>query len=187
LGRFRTCRQTIDSGAPLVFLLYMKRSLIIVALWAVAEIALAQTEVKTNLVATSASTNLLASGSVTNLAILEESEQPLFLPGQLDWLEAGSAWRIEEQRSTLGGPLAQPFLSRRPSEIPGRMLHLVNPFAPLDASAAIHRTPAARDLSARSWATVVGWNPGRSAFPDETAHEAGGLLLIKCSKDRPAR
>ncbi len=33
-------------------------------------------------------------------------------------------------------------------------------------------------LSPQAWTTTVGWNPGRSAFPDEENHYSTGMPLL---------
>jgi hypothetical protein len=68
----------------------------------------------------------------------------------------------------LKGPLVVPLKSRSLWRVPGNFLKLINPFAPTPTRVE-HRTTGGR-LSAQPWATLAGWSPGRSAFPDERTH-----------------
>jgi hypothetical protein len=76
----------------------------------------------------------------------------------------------------VSGPLAQPLKAKRLSEVPGRLLHLINPFAatePVEESVRYH------DLNPRAWASTVGWSTGPSAAPVEVTHEPTmGLVSI---------
>ena len=84
---------------------------------------------------------------------------------------------IVRKHVTISGPLVQPFKAKRLREVPKRLWHLVNPFAPTEPKPAYERTPV---LSTRAWSTTVGWNPGRSAFPDAVTHEST-LSLVSFS------
>jgi hypothetical protein len=84
---------------------------------------------------------------------------------------------IVRKHVTVSGPLVQPFKAKRLREVPKRLWHLVNPFAPAEPKPAYERTPA---LSTRAWSTTVGWSPGRSAFPDAVTHEST-LSLVSFS------
>ena len=66
------------------------------------------------------------------------------------------------------GPLVRPFKSKRLREVPGRLWHAINPFAPVEPREEIERT---RNLSPRAWTSTVGWSPGRSSAPVEVTHE----------------
>ncbi len=79
----------------------------------------------------------------------------------------GSKWE-------LSGPIVPPLKAKKFWEVPRRVLHLVNPFAPHETTPQV---PGTRELSPRAWSTVVGWSPGRSAFPDETTHEPSMCLF----------
>ena len=74
----------------------------------------------------------------------------------------------------VGGPLVQPFKSKGLRDLPKRLFHWVNPFAPTEPRVAYESTPK---LSTRAWSTTVGWNPGGSAFPDPVTHEATMSLV----------
>jgi len=52
-----------------------------------------------------------------------------------------------------------------------RFLPVIVPAGPKDETKRIN------GLSTRSWTTVVGWQPGASAFPNETTHEEGLYLF----------
>jgi hypothetical protein len=68
------------------------------------------------------------------------------------------------------GPLVEAFKPNQTSSTPKRLLQLVNPFAPVEPQPAPETH--VKGISTRSWTSVVGWNPGASAFPDGVTHEA---------------
>lgn len=74
----------------------------------------------------------------------------------------------------VSGPLIELFHSAKPTELPNRLLHLINPFAPMEARAV---TPNVPNEHPRAWTARVGWNPGGSAFPDPRTHELGLSLF----------
>jgi hypothetical protein len=39
-------------------------------------------------------------------------------------------------------------------------------------------------VSSRAWSTIVGWNPGGSAFPTEAHHEIPQLRLISVGVEK---
>ena len=77
----------------------------------------------------------------------------------------------------LRGPLIHPFKGRKLAEVPRRVLHLVNPFAPTGPEPTEHT----QKLSARAWTSSVGLHPGMSAFPDAATHESS-LSLVSLSR-----
>jgi hypothetical protein len=79
----------------------------------------------------------------------------------------------------VSGPLAQPFKEGTFSQKSRGLLQLINPFAPVGPKPEIEKRT--KGLSTRAWSTTVGWNPGGSAFPDATTHEAG-LVLVSVHK-----
>lgn len=68
----------------------------------------------------------------------------------------------------LTGPLVSMFKGRGVLGAPARLLQMINPFSKA-APAAIERR--VEPVEARAWTTIVGWSPGRSAFPDDEHHE----------------
>ena len=75
------------------------------------------------------------------------------------------------------GPLVRPFKSKRFREVPRRLLHVINPFAPVEPKEEIERT---RNLSPRAWTSTVGWSTGRSSAPVEVTHEPTmGLVSVR--------
>jgi hypothetical protein len=81
---------------------------------------------------------------------------------------------VARKRITVGGPLVQPFKSKRLRDVPKRLWQLVNPFTPTEPKPAYEQS---RIISTRAWNTTVGWAPGRSAFPDEVTHEPTMSLI----------
>ena len=77
----------------------------------------------------------------------------------------------------LRGPLIHPFKGRKLAEVPRRVLHLVNPFAPSRPEP----TDNTNKLNARTWTETVGLRPGMSAFPDAATHESS-LSLVSLSR-----
>ena len=76
------------------------------------------------------------------------------------------------------GPFVSIFKTRKVVDVPRRVLHLVNPFAPEERGERFER-PA--DLNPRAWATTVGLHPGGSAFPNATTHEPT-MTLVKVAR-----
>lgn len=110
------------------------------------------------------------------------SEAPLFEGRALDLYGITEDWKPSAERPTVTGPLVYPMRGRV-SEAPRRLLDVVNPFAPLQAPPATLQKSPVKGLTSRSWASTVGWRPGRSEFADVTTHEpSSGLLIIKCPK-----
>jgi len=74
----------------------------------------------------------------------------------------------------VSGPLVTLFHGAKPREVPNRLLHLINPFAPMEAS---EIAPNVANEHPRAWTARVGWNPCGSAFPDPRTHEPSLSLL----------
>jgi len=74
----------------------------------------------------------------------------------------------------MSGLLVSPFKTRKVLDVPRRFLRLINPFA---RGEAVEQGPSPRDLEPRAWTTIVGWSPGKSAFPDATTQESCMGLL----------
>jgi hypothetical protein len=88
---------------------------------------------------------------------------------------------IVKKNVELSGPLVKPLTARRITDVPKRLLQLINPFTVSDRKEVLEST---RGLSARAWSSTVGWNPGGSAFSDPTTHEASMSLI---SFSRPSK
>ena len=77
----------------------------------------------------------------------------------------------------LRGPLVSPFRGRKIADLPRRVLRLVNPFAATDQSGG--QLQKTRDMNPRAWSSMVGINPGSSAFSDARTHESSlGLISL---------
>jgi hypothetical protein len=85
---------------------------------------------------------------------------------------------IVKKNVEVSGPLVRPFTVRRITEVPKRLLQLINPFAASEHKDGLETT---RGLSARAWSSTVGWHPGGSAFSDPMTHEPS-MSLITFSK-----
>ena len=71
---------------------------------------------------------------------------------------------------------------KRIVEVPRRVLHLINPFAPSEPKEGLE---GLRDLSPRAWTTTVGWHSGQPPFQDAVTHESTfGLSLNRSSELR---
>jgi hypothetical protein len=119
------------------------------------------------------------SAAVTNSAVLRDDSKllaPLIEETKV------SQDVIAGKKLELSGPLVRPFKARKIREVPRRLLHLINPIAPLERKEEFEST---RGLSVRAWTSVVGWNAGGSAFPDALTHESsmGLISLTKTSKE----
>jgi hypothetical protein len=75
----------------------------------------------------------------------------------------------------VSGPLVRPLKATSASDFGHRIFSLVNPF-----SREAPNVPAAASgpVSTRAWSTIVGYSPGRSAFPDGAWHEPPHLDLF---------
>lgn len=83
--------------------------------------------------------------------------------------------------SVITGPLVEPFRAPKASQVPKRLLNLINPFAPMDKTLVARKTRMSGRFSAQSWPTAVGWTPVPSRFADERDHEpALGLFVVNC-------
>ncbi len=60
-------------------------------------------------------------------------------------------------------------IGKRVVEVPRRVLHLINPFAPSEPKEGLENL---RDLSPRAWTTTVGWHSGGASFADAVTHES---------------
>ncbi len=83
---------------------------------------------------------------------------------------------VLKDKARITGPLVHPAKAKSLLDFSWRLLDLVNPFA--KSAAPDQRLRVQRD--SRAWSTVVGWSPGRSAFPDDE-HQQGGLRLLSVS------
>lgn len=81
----------------------------------------------------------------------------------------------------VSGPLVQPFKAKSGSGFVGRVAHWFNPF--YKGQPNVPPAPSG-PMNTRAWSTIVGWNPGRSAFPDEKWHEAPHLDLVTVTTER---
>src|SRR6184192_3056775 len=106
----------------------------------------------------------------TNTATLHEDVRPVTLI-----IEDSKSARdvIVRKNVELRGPLVKPFTVRKVTDVPKRLLQLINPFSPSERKEELEST---RGLSARAWSSTVGWNPGGSAFSDAMTHEASMSL-----------
>lgn len=82
------------------------------------------------------------------------------------------------------GPVVQSLKAKNPEDFSRRVLHLVSPFAKEQPS---WQTASTGPVNTRAWSTIVGWNPGDTAFPDETHHEPPHLDLISINVEKQPR
>jgi hypothetical protein len=92
-----------------------------------------------------------------------------------------SQYVIVKKNVQISGPLVKPLTARKITDVPKRLLQLINPFATTERMEGLEST---RGLSARAWSSTVGWNPGGSAFSDATTHESSMSLI---SFSRPTK
>jgi hypothetical protein len=91
---------------------------------------------------------------------------------------------ITKKKFRISGPLVRPFKAKKITEVPRRLLHLINPFARTDSPSG-SSMQTVRDLSPRAWTTAVGWHSGGSSFQNEITHEPQmNLLSVGSSQER---
>lgn len=74
-----------------------------------------------------------------------------------------------------------PLKSKTTAEFSHRVTHLFSPFAKEKPA---WQTAPTGPVSTRAWSTIVGWNPGGSAFPDGAHHEPPRIDLISITAER---
>ena len=137
-----------------------------------------------------ATTNSLT--SVTNNTVVLTDSQNTALRDQpyltLHLREPGDTNSLEYTVSKttklhVTGPLVRPLKAKDGSDFGKRVLHLFSPF-----SDAPQNLPPGAEVSGpvktRAWSTLVGWSPGRSAFPDDARHDPPQLRLISVSVEK---
>ena len=88
---------------------------------------------------------------------------------------------ISKTKFRLEGPAVSPLKSTTTTEFSRRVAHLFSPFAKEKPA---WQTAPTGPVSTRAWSTIVGWNPGRSAFPDGAWHEPPRIDLISVTAER---
>jgi hypothetical protein len=90
---------------------------------------------------------------------------------------------VSKTKLHLSGPVASTLPSKSAGDFTRRFLRLFNPVS----SARQNLPPGAEvtgPVNTRAWSTLVGWSPGRSAFPDEQHHDPPMLRLISVSAEQ---
>lgn len=133
-----------------------------------------------------AGTNILV--SATNAAAIRDAgtmalpdraapELRLAEPTDTNTLE----YTVSKTKVRVSGPLVGPLKARGASDLAHRVFRLVNPLS----SSPPNVSPAASGpVNTRAWSTIVGWNPGRSAFPDGAWHEPPQLRLVSFTAEK---
>ncbi|HTL16569.1 MAG TPA: hypothetical protein VL793_04990 [Patescibacteria group bacterium] len=93
-------------------------------------------------------------------------------------------YTISKTKVHLSGPAATTLKSRSAGDFSKRFLHLFNPFSSREQNLPTTVSTASGPVNTRAWSTMVGWSPGRSAFPDEHFHEPPQLRLISVSTEK---
>jgi len=150
----------LDSIAEVPSSLLMRVSLLVLLMTLVVTRVTAQ---ERDLVTLANPTNSQAIQIQARLASLLEAETPTNKAG----LSLGKKLHVD-------GPLVSGFGARKILEVPRRILHFINPFAPAEHSETFEKTA---QVNPRAWATTVGLRPGASAFADATTHEPSMTLL----------
>jgi hypothetical protein len=100
----------------------------------------------------------------------------MFAAYSLDAEHSGRLDEITTKNAHIGGPLAHPLKSKKLSEVPGRLLHLINPFAPTAHKESVDPVSG---LSNRPWTTFSNWRPIGSAASGPLLHESQmGLFWV---------
>ena len=125
--------------------------------------------------------------SSTNIATLHASatalpETPGLTVSLSEPLNTNSLeYVISKTKFRLEGPAVSPLKSTTTTEFSRRIAHLFSPFAKEKPA---WQTAPTGPVSTRAWSTIVGWNPGRSAFPDGAWHEPPRIDLISITAER---
>ena len=135
---------------------------------------------------TLAKTNTLVSTS-EKVALTDGSSLSLREPAisGLSWSQIGDTNSVDyvfsKTKVHLSGPVATTLKSRSGDNFGHRVLRLFSPLSPLPPN-----TPpnVSGPVNTRAWSTIVGWSPGRSAFPDEHYHEPPQLRLISANFEK---
>lgn len=119
------------------------------------------------------------SGSKVNLQEPALAGARLGEPGDTNSVD----YVVSKTRLHVSGPVASTLNSKSTADFSHRLLRLFNPF-----SSAPQNLPPGAEVSGpvntRAWSTVVGWSPGRSAFPDPQHLELPELPLISISLEK---
>jgi hypothetical protein len=93
-------------------------------------------------------------------------------------------YTVSKTKIHLTGPLVPPLKAKSASDFSRRLLNLFNPFSSEEPSLPSTVSTATVPVSNRAWSTIVGWNPGGSAFPTEAHHEPPQLRLISVGVEK---
>jgi len=150
----------------------------VVSVFFVAERALAQQQSASKAIV--AATNATPGPLTSSVALHETATAGLHLNEPTDT----NSFEYSVSKTTrvrVSGPLVQPLKAKTSADLSHRVLHLFSPFAKEPPAWQTAPTGAA---NTRAWNTLVGWNPGRSAFPDDTWHDPPHLDLITVNVEK---
>jgi hypothetical protein len=126
----------------------------------------------------------------TTNAVVHQQSSPMLLrepAAHFQLIEPGDTnsvdYVVSKTKFHLSGPVATTLKPKSAADFSRRVLRLFSPF-----SAGSQNLPPGAAVSGpvntRAWSTLVGWSPGRSAFPDEAYHEPPQLRLISVSTEK---
>jgi hypothetical protein len=133
------------------------------------------------------STNALVSATNTtrlsdpaSIKLPEHPTLELRLPGPADTnnLEYSVS---KTTKVNISGPLVRVGKAKNASDLGHRVFSLINPFSSEEPNVP---AAAAGPVNTRAWSTIVGYSPGRSAFPDGAWHEPPHLDLISVRMEK---
>ena len=130
-----------------------------------------------------ASTNASSPQVASSMSLQEPADATLRLVEPADT----NAFHYTVSKTTglrVSGSLVQPLKATSSADLSHRVFHLFSPFAKEQPS---WQNAPTGPVNTRSWSTIVGWNPGGSAFPSEKSHEPPHLDLISIGIEKPPR
>src|SRR5262249_53494224 len=130
----------------------------------------------TNAVVVSTNTTKLSDSALMNLPLPSTIELRLTAPdtNRLDYV-------VSKTKIHVSGPLVRPLKAKSTSDFGHRVLNLFNPFSTEEPNVPYAATGP---VNTRAWSTIVGYSPGRTAFPDGAHHEPPQLRLISVSTEK---
>ena len=181
-GALLVCRSLdrITNRAFCITMGLVTKAAILAALFA-GRLMLQAQQVGTNGPVSMTNSTVVAQVQKTSMSLRDPAAMGLSLggPGDTNSLE----YVISRTKVHVSGPLVRPMKAKSASDLGRRVLHLVSPFS--DESPNL--PPGAEvsgPVNTRAWSTIVGWSPGRSAFPDDSSHEPPQIRLISVSTEK---
>ncbi|HLH53714.1 MAG TPA: hypothetical protein VKY92_08875 [Verrucomicrobiae bacterium] len=156
------------------------KSVVLAALLSAPLTLLAQTAA-TNSTTSATNFSMVAETARNSMPLPQSAMMGLRLrePGDTNSLD----YLVGRTKVHISGPAVRPLKAKSASEFGQRLLHLFSPFADVPPN-----VPPGAEVSApvraRAWSTIVGWSPGRTAFPDDSWHEPPQIRLLSIRTEK---